>query len=607
MSDLATQAPAASGSFKQISLAAFLHALYKRDATGELHVRHDGRQDVVYVRDGFPLAVTNDRVTVDVLGQILMELGLIDAAQHNQSLERLARGGARHGEVLLEMGVLDQAGLRQGLTVQLRRKLNRLFYIEDGSFAWYFGDHGRAVEVHTHPLQVIMQGVRSAYGAERLAGVDERLRRKAMKLLGGFAPYEPLYEFEEDERRAVRLLSSEAHGTLEAFEAASGLGPVRARGLVHVLDVTEVLDVRDAGSVVVAPYPTQEPPGPVAPPPPAPRGVPGREGGTPGGRPLPAAGVPPSAATPPASAPPASAPGTAPASGGRTPAAPGAAFRPPTAPPARPAVGMAAAAPRAGADAARTPLEELCARIVEKHATLAQANHFEALELATTATGAEVQEAFRGLAKRFHPDRLPRDLDEVRPLVEDVFRRLSEAHKILADDKEREAYRALLGSGGPKDRSDAARVLQAEEAYKQGEAALKRGAFAQAQREFAEALRLHPQEAEYRAAEAWAHFRAAAVPAEAPRLRREAMLAVQQALADRKDSESLNWMMGELLEGEGNPAAAVTHYRKVVAKNPHHIDAKRKVHLYERQKAAQAAKEAEQKKGGLFGSLFKKK
>ena len=573
------QTPQASGGLEQISLAGFLFALFKRDATGELHLRYDGSQtDIVFVRDGFPVHVKNDRPTVDVLGAILVELGLIDSNTRNRSLELLARGGAKHGEILVDMGALAPDRLVQALALQLRRKLNRLFYIQTGKVDWFARDHERSSEVHAHPFQVIMQGVRSAFGPERLGVVDERFRGKALRLLGGFAPYEPLYEFEEEETALVQALSAEFL-TLDDLVARGGLGELRTRALVHVLDLTEVLDARDAATV---PRPT---PKPIVPPPaPAPAPAP-----APTPRPV--------------------VPGSGPV-----------AVRSPSRPPGATQSGAAPLTPRPVSPLPVTPLpvsahgaalDSVRERILLKHASLVGASHFDILEVDKDATIAQVQEAYRARAKVFHPDRLPRDIvGEMNDKVDEVFQRINEAYRVLADDKERSAYRALLESGGPTQKMDASNILRAERAFHRGEVALKRGAFAQAEKEFGEAAQLNTLEGEYQAAQAWARWRAAALSDSAVPLRKEALTIVQRVIQDRATSERLEFWLAELLEADGKVQAALIHYRKVVDLNHHHVDAKRKIHMHTRKRSGWFSETDDDKKkggGGLFGGLFKKK
>jgi curved DNA-binding protein CbpA len=638
---------AASGSFRQVSLPAFLFALFKRDATGELHVRHGIHTDVVHFRDGFPVAMKNDVPTVDVLGQIVHELGYITAEQRNDSLQLLARSGGRHGETLVQMGLLTRAQLLYALHVQLRRKLNRLFYIEDGGFNWFFGDHGIPAEFHVHPCQVIWLGLKTAWGPDRLGAVEERLRGKIVKVRGGFAPYEPLYDFDEDELSCARELA-DGWRSFDDFVALNALGELRTLALVHALELTEVLGVAEPGSEPVEsmlPRLPAEPgvrpragePRPGA----GPGGDDGGAGDAPGWSPrggaAPRPVAPPTAAARPGVALPRQAAGPEPAApratAGRTPTpvpaprpTPAPAPRATTAPapratpvPAprptpvsapRTAPVPAAAAGAAGASAiASTAVayrhEALRLQLQEKLDRLVDADHFEALEIEPTATRAQVQEAFRALAKLYRPDALPSDADGLHAPAEAIWDRLVAAHAVLDDDRQRYAYATLLRQGGPADSLMARQQMMAQQAFDKGEAALRGGALEEAEREFAEAVRRNPQEPEYRAAEAWARFRAAGGSQAAPKLLRdEAFAAVERALQTRDRSERLLLWSAELYEADGRLPDAVALYRKLVEINPGHVEARRRLDRHQHGRGPGGKDDG---KKGLFGGLFKGK
>lgn len=79
--------------------------------------------------------------------------------------------------------------------------------------------------------------------------------------------------------------------------------------------------------------------------------------------------------------------------------------------------------------------------LLELDAKLAGANHYEALGLKPGAQPEAVRQAFRELSRRFHPDRFfGKDLGELRPKVDGIFRRLVEAQQVLTDPERLAAY-----------------------------------------------------------------------------------------------------------------------------------------------------------------------
>lgn len=66
-----------------------------------------------------------------------------------------------------------------------------------------------------------------------------------------------------------------------------------------------------------------------------------------------------------------------------------------------------------------------------------QRDYYEILGISKTATVEEVKRAYRGLAMKFHPDRMPA---EKKKEAEEKFKEVSEAYAVLSDEKKRALY-----------------------------------------------------------------------------------------------------------------------------------------------------------------------
>jgi DnaJ-domain-containing protein 1 len=87
--------------------------------------------------------------------------------------------------------------------------------------------------------------------------------------------------------------------------------------------------------------------------------------------------------------------------------------------------------------------EGLKAQLVDLEAKLKSADHFTVLGVAIGADPPTVKAAFFQLSKKLHPDKYFRkNLGEVRPRLEAVFKALSKAHQTLTHPEKREAYLA---------------------------------------------------------------------------------------------------------------------------------------------------------------------
>ena len=199
-------------------------------------------------------------------------------------------------------------------------------------------------------------------------------------------------------------------------------------------------------------------------------------------------------------------------------------------------------------------------------------------------------------------------LEELRPQVERIFARLSEAFAVLGDDGKRREYLDVLARGGEaavKRREDdeaaqAARIIGAEEQFRLGEMALRRQLYGQALESFKKAMELNPDEAEHHALYYWALW--CSTP------NKEAILGevrkgMQKALELNHRCVPALYYFGQIYNQTGDIDRAYHNFLKVLSHRPGHVDAEREVRLIEMRK-----KKGSEKKnpGGLFDK-FKKR
>src|SRR5579883_1213671 len=136
---------------------------------------------------------------------------------------------------------------------------------------------------------------------------------------------------------------------------------------------------------------------------------------------------------------------------------------------------------------------------------------YELLGVEETSTPEEIRKAYLKLAKKLHPDRFPND-PEKRAEAQEQFSKVTRAHDVLSDPKQREEYEALrmlaknkgAAEAAPGSASATATPLEGKDqwAEKHKDRAvdmLKKRRYPEAETAIKEAIRLCPNVAVYHA------------------------------------------------------------------------------------------------------------
>lgn len=96
-------------------------------------------------------------------------------------------------------------------------------------------------------------------------------------------------------------------------------------------------------------------------------------------------------------------------------------------------------------------------------------NFYTILGVANTASASEIKTAYLKLARQFHPDKYTDD--EAKKKANDQFSKITEAYRVLSDDKLRHDYNTSMDKGTKP--QDEAQETQAKNAFQRGIAFLK--------------------------------------------------------------------------------------------------------------------------------------
>jgi hypothetical protein len=654
---------AVQGTLKERPFPRLLQQLHRKQFTGYVVVADQtGDESEIFMREGSPVHVGRP-VDTDRLDNLLVEYGVVPPDIVAAASAQVA-SGLRLGDVLERMGALDKQKLAQVLKSQVVRKLTRLFFVVEGTYAIYMAPHayGEGADfalMRVDPRSVVYPGIRAAYDLPRvtrelshLIGQRFRLRELSPGFIAamGVAP----------EDATIEALCT-GWMTLDDLDTVTSR-PFEVRSIVLTMYYADLLDreVLDRtrqgveGSVVPqalmpaqssdasATFKLLEDSGPklqsAVPPAPATGSARGEAANGPRvASPPPPAAPPPSDERPPVDAPGARPSRTIPAADAPPAAsaapsvvvvgaAKAASGRPAVSSPRIPVVrtpfvstvrAEAKSAPEASvkvAGAARsgpasTP-ESVRASIQEMAQKLGKVTHFELLGVSQKASPNEVGTAFVRAARQFHPDRLASaGLQDLQPLAEKILAHINEAAMVLGDATRRAEYVATLAPGSSAANTSLPALLEAENMFLKGEVFLKKGEHAKAVECFTTACQGNPGEPQYRAYLAWARF-------DDPRTRKETLVRetlkdIEEVLGERpKFSRGFYWV-GLLWKFLNESDKAERAFREAVTIDPSFIDASRELRLVEMRKGKQssgkpAPKSDPPRGGGLMGKFFKR-
>lgn len=267
---------------------------------------------------------------------------------------------------------------------------------------------------------------------------------------------------------------------------------------------------------------------------------------------------------------------------------------------------VAAPTPAPAAPAAPAGDPQRRAEIVGKARAIDGENYFQILGIAHEAPAEEAKNAYFQLAKRWHPDRLPADLIDLKDEVARVFALMAEAYQALTDGERRVRYLEQIRGGGgtPQDQQEVARVMEASNAFQKADFYVQKGQLAEAEQFANKAYEIEPGDADHVAVWCW-------IQANKPERRESARFddlvpKLEKALIDNPKNERARFYRGMLLKLAGRMGEAIRDFREVAEANPRHTEAVREVRLYT-MRHERDRKNKDEGSGSLLGKFMKKK
>jgi tetratricopeptide (TPR) repeat protein len=589
----------ATGNLETTPLSQLLvYALDKKLTGSFVFQAPGGGRSAVYLKNGIPRKAKTAEPVIH-LGRLLLELGTIDEVVYNRTLSQVAKERKLHGQILLEVGAIDEHALEIGLSEQLMRQLLWLFELPARSAYGFYQNHnflekwagdGALVE----PLAVIWRGVRGYETEERLDATLARVASRALRL----HPYSQLsrFRFSKSDQPLIDVMRARPM-PIQDLIACGVMDPGMIKRILFTLVMTRHLDI---GAVPIGVDDTL--PGAPADASATARRNARLAGASRTSQSRPITDSQPSSRAPisggPISNPPISSPPLSKSLPSVPPAPTGAI------PFASSMVAAVAASPQAEPAPEETPADpsgliELRSEVEQRLALIPSQNYYEILEVDRAAPGTAISAAFFAFAKRFHPDRLPKQYEAMRDQVTKLFSRMTEVHQTLVDTEKRREYDEILSQGGGTagEQEQVQTIMRAVLAHQKAQVYLRKHNMTEAERFAKEAMQGDPQQAEYLAL--WVTIESMKPERSATGTYADLIEMMNDAVKREPASEAVRYARAELFKRAGRLEDAYADYRWVASHNPRNLEAVREVRLH-------TMRSPTKEKGGIFGKLFKR-
>jgi len=538
------QVPLARGVLESTPLPEFLIHAFDRQYEGTLVLQGDaGEKNAVLFVRGSP-AKARLTESSPFLSEVLVDLGLVRREVAEATRTEAQALKVSHGQLLKQRGQLDDAGLYVALREQLHRQVLNLCALPGSTQFGFFeanflADWGGEGQWRVKPLPVLWRALVSYLPKARVQQIAAKIQTLPLKLRIE-APV-MRYRMAPAELNIVNLLRAKSQPLEVLSQSGVGTADLVERVGVALLLTRQLQGLNDSRE----PVGLREPPeSPASLPPPTAEAI-QRSSMSPTSR---------------ITSLPNSWPSLGPAS--RT-------LRGNIEPSAE----TPANAPGAASAQQKALLEEF-RREIQQATEVPAATYYAALHVPPDADAAVIRAEFFRLAKRWHPDRLPEELADLRSQVTQIFGRMSEANQILTDAARRADYDEKLHSAPDSDQRQVTQILEAVSAYQRAEVHLKRKDTARALEEAKKAYEGDSSQADHVAL--YGHILSLEGGDGA-----EALALLDRAIRLDENNVRALWYRGSLHKKAGRQNQALRDFRSVVELKPQHFEAKRELRLHD--------------------------
>jgi hypothetical protein len=237
-------------------------------------------------------------------------------------------------------------------------------------------------------------------------------------------------------------------------------------------------------------------------------------------------------------------------------------------------------------------------------------NYFEMLGVKESADSNDVRKKYMTLAKKWHPDRLPPELSELRPWVDEVFHLFTVASDTLGDTKKRTEYqRAVMQGGGtPESERKLNVMVDAAINFQKVDVLVKRRRYDEAMQICDQAMTVVRKEADYPAMKAWILLLRDG--ADDTQVADEIRGLLRKTFQINSDHVHGHFVRAHFLKRLGDHDKALKHFKKVAKLDPRNLEAAREVRVgtmrQSRGRSSAPPPRGDSKRPSIFGKFFRK-
>ena len=238
-------------------------------------------------------------------------------------------------------------------------------------------------------------------------------------------------------------------------------------------------------------------------------------------------------------------------------------------------------------------------------------NYFEMLGVRESSDSKEISKKYMTLAKRWHPDRMPPELSELRPWVEEIFHLFTVASDTLGDTAKRVEYQKTVMQGGGTPESERKLHVMVEAAinFQKVDVLVKRRRYDDALEICDAAMSVVRKEADYPAMKAWILFLRDGI--ESDEVADKIRLLLRKTFSINSDHVHGHFVRAHFLKRQGDHDKALKHFKKVAKLDPNNLEALREVRVGNMRhsrgrSSAPPPSRGDSKRPSIFGRFFKK-